>query len=289
MKSAHLKPLSIKTFEIQENQKFLDLLTVNQPKINKNSLKSAILHLSPYKTSGRNLCENAFNCSKLCLHFSGQKMYHNAKFKARMRKSNIYNNNPNMFMKLLLLNICHLYKSKDIKNIRLNGTSDCDFLSNKIIINSELSSFIFARYGIHFCNSTYENIFDLFLSNNIIDLNFYDYTKILSKEKIKQSKLFKYDLTFSFDGWNNNINLNLCNLALNNNIRVAACFKHVKKGESFQDNIRFLNHCLTIEDGDLHDERYRNSNYCIIGLRFKRPQAFKVSQEYINNFCIDTI
>ena len=136
MKTAHLKPQSIKTFEIENNQKFVDLLTVNQPKINKNSLKSAILHLSPYKTSGRNLCKNAFNCSKLCLHFSGQKMYHNAKFKARMRKSNIYNNNPNMFMKLLLLNICHLYKSKNIKNIRLNGTSDCDYLSNKIIIKS---------------------------------------------------------------------------------------------------------------------------------------------------------
>ena len=288
MKPSHKKPLSIKSFEDKWNQKGISLFTPSQPKIDKNEFPSAILHLSPHKTSGFDLCPMAGNCSKLCLHFSGAKFLHKTKFKARIRKSLMLNDDSKSFMHLVIFNICHLYKKKNIKNIRLNGTSDYDFLSEKISIDSALSSFIFQRYNIHLCVGNYENIFDLFLSNNI-DLNFYDYSKIISIEKIKKSKLFKYDLTFSFDGWNNSENLKGCNLALNNGVRVAACFKNVKKDQPFKKEIRFLNHFLPIEDGDIHDERWKNSNYCLVGLRYKRVQSHKVKEEYINNFCIDTI
>ena len=288
MKTAHKKPLSIKNFEDKWNQKAIALFTPSQPKIDKNEYPATILHLSPHKTSGFDLCPMAGNSSKLCLHFSGAKFLHKTKFKARIRKSLMLKDDSKSFMHLVIFNICHLYKKKNIKNIRLNGTSDYDFLREKISIDSALSSFIFQRYNIHLCVGKYENVFDLFLSNNI-DLNFYDYSKIISIEKIKKSKLFKYDLTFSFDGWNNSENLKGCNLALNNGVRVAACFKNVKKDQPFKKEIRFLNHFLPIEDGDIHDERWKNSNYCLVGLRYKRVQSHKVKEQFINDFCIDTI
>ena len=82
MKPSHKKPLSIKSFEDKWNQKGISLFTPSQPKIDKNEFPSAILHLSPHKTSGFDLCPMAGNCSKLCLHFSGAKFLHKTKFKA---------------------------------------------------------------------------------------------------------------------------------------------------------------------------------------------------------------
>ena len=289
MQSAHLKPLSIVKTEQQFSQPSLKLLTLTQPKIDKNPFPSAILHLSPHNISGRNLCIKAYNCKKLCLHFSGNKLYHDAKFKARQRKSYFFNNSDK-FIQCLLINAIHVYSKNDNQlALRLNGTSDIDWLSYKLEIDNALSQFLFHRYNVMFNAGIYSNIFEAFLDAGLKNMNCYDYTKVISKDRIARAKDVDLDLSFSFDGWNNSSNIQDADLSLNNGIRLAACFAHIKKNQPMPKEIRFLNHYLPVVDGDKDDLRYTNPNYCCVGLRFKRPQAFKVSQEYINNFCIDTI
>ena len=118
------------------------------------------------------------NCKKLCLFYSGNIMYHQTKFKARLRKSNMFNNDKFKFMHSILINICHLYAKNHYQpmNLRLNGTSDIQFLDIPIDINLSLSNWLYNRYNISINSGLYQSIYHLILDNNLedIDASLYD-------------------------------------------------------------------------------------------------------------------
>ena len=169
MKQSYLRLKTVKDFETLTNQKSIELLTTSQPKIDKNSLFTAVLHLSPSNLSGINFCPNSNNCRKLCLFYSGNKLYHDTKFRARLRKSNMFNADKFKFMHSILINICHLYRKNEYKlmNLRLNGTSDIQFLDIPIDINLSLSNWIYNRYNISINSGKYQSIYHLILDNQL--------------------------------------------------------------------------------------------------------------------------
>ena len=117
-------PKTIKEYQSTFNLDYNSLLSEN-PKTKKSSIKTFLLHLSPSNQSGIiNVCPNAINCAKLCLHHCGNTLYYSSKIKSRINKTYAYSESPNDFINLLILNIIrNLRKYKDIA-IRLNGTSD---------------------------------------------------------------------------------------------------------------------------------------------------------------------
>tara|TARA_B100000131_G_scaffold322393_1_gene376177 strand:+ start:1439 stop:2311 length:873 start_codon:yes stop_codon:yes gene_type:complete len=290
MKQSYLKLKSIKDFETLNNQKSINLLTTSQPKIDKNKLFTAVLHLSPSDISGVDFCPNSNNCRKLCLFYSGNKLYHQAKFKARLRKSNMFNSDKFKFMHSILINICHLYAKNQYKpmNLRLNATSDIQFLDIPISVNLSLSNWLYNRYNIPIKTNKYQSIYHLFVENNLL-IHAYDYTKILTPNKIYKSLDCKYHLTMSYDGKRQNeTNIKACKLAIKHEINIAACFQHVKKSECFKPIYNLYNQDFETIDGDLSDERYLDAKNKIVCLRYKRDQHHKnLSKKDINAFCYD--
>ena len=290
MKQSYLKLKTVKDFETIHNQNSINLLTTSQSKIDKNELYSAILHLSPSDLSGVDFCPNSNNCRKLCLFYSGNKMYHDTKFKARLRKSNMFNSDKFKFMHSILINICHLYAKNLYQpmNLRLNGTSDIQFLDIPININLTLSNWLYNRYNISINSGLYKSIYFLILDNKL-SIRSYDYTKILTPNKIYKSLDCNYHLTMSYDGKKqDDKNTKACKLAIQKNINIAACFQHVKKSELFKPSYNLYNQDFETIDGDLGDERWRDAKNKIVCLRYKRDQHHKnLSKKDIDNFCYD--
>ncbi len=288
MKQSYLKLKSIKDFETIHNQKSINLLTTSQPKIDKNSLFTAVLHLSPSNLSGVDFCVNSNNCRKLCLFYSGNKLYHQAKFKARLRKSNMFNADKFTFMQCLLINICHLYRKNEYKpiNLRLNATSDIQFLDIPIDVNLSLSNWLFNRYQIQITSGLYESIYHLFVENNLL-IHAYDYTKILTPNKIAKAAGLLH-LTMSYDGKRQNeVNKKACQLAIKHQINIAMAFQYVKKTECFKPTYSLYGQDIETIDGDLSDERWKDAKNKIVCLRYKRNQHQKMAKVDIDSFCYD--
>ena len=288
MKQSYLKLKSIKDFETLNNQNSIDLLTTSQPKIDKNNLFTAVLHLSPSNLSGVDFCPNSNNCKKLCLFYSGNKLYHQAKFKARLRKSKMFNSDKFTFMQCLLINLCHLYRKNEYKpmNLRLNGTSDIQFLDIPIDINLTLSNWLYNRYQIPINSGKYKSIYHLFVENNLL-IHSYDYTKILTPNKIAKAAGLLH-LTMSYDGKRQNeTNKKACKLAIQKNINIAMAFQHVKKSECFEPTYSLYGQEIETLDGDLGDQRWQDPKNKIVCLRYKRNQHQKMSKVDIDSFCYD--
>lgn len=109
----------------------MKLLTASNPKLMKGSefgYKSFGLHLSPYTLSGKNLCPNASKgCAAACLNSSGYGRYSKVQ-DARLRKTKLFNENRDEFMKALVQEINAKVKTSaktgDKLSFRLNLTSD---------------------------------------------------------------------------------------------------------------------------------------------------------------------
>jgi len=146
-------------------------------KTSKNDQDTYILYLAPYKqnSKGINICPKASKgCAAACLFSAGRGAFSNV-IKARQNKTEYYLNDKKAFINQLASELIKIDK-KASKNtnqtlIRLNGTSDLDFI------------FLLKKYAG----------FDISNYNN---LHFYDYTKILGKVK-KYSNDKNYTLTFS--------------------------------------------------------------------------------------------
>jgi hypothetical protein len=143
----------------------------------KNSLKSYILYLSPYtkNSKGINICPNASNgCILACLDTSGMGVFSNVQF-ARIQKTDFYIYERTAFINKLVNELMRLNKKAEKLGekfaIRLNGTSDLDFIA--IIKN---------RSGIDVLEC-------------MPNLVFYDYTKTLGK--VRKYAGTNYVLTFS--------------------------------------------------------------------------------------------
>ena len=169
----------------------------------KNSLETYILYLSPEKqnSKGVNLCPKASKgCAAACLYTAGRGKFTNVK-KSRINKSEYYISDKKTFIDQLsneLLKIAAKAIKQDKKiAIRLNGTSDQDFIS------------IIKKY----------NNLDLLNGDQFKNLVFYDYTAILGK--IKKYLNTSYSLTLSRKEDNENDILQALKLGGN----VAAVFR----------------------------------------------------------------
>ena len=143
----------------------------------KNEQDTYILYLAPYNQNSKkiNICPKASQgCAAACLFTAGRGAFSNV-IKARQNKTEYYLHNKKAFINQLASELIKIDKKASKNNnqtlIRLNGTSDLDFI------------FLLKKYA-NFDISNYNN------------LHFYDYTKILGKVKKYQDNK-NYTLTFS--------------------------------------------------------------------------------------------
>ena len=290
-------PQTLRDFSKQWQISHSNILSTN-PKTEKSDVQTYILHLAPAETSGFNVCPNAQNCKKICLHFAGNPVYMEAKQAARIRRTHAFYADQNSFMLTIVAAILHnINKQKDTEPvaIRLNGTSDICWENIEFSIDAEFSRLLNVKFGIQGNYIGDGNIFSLFqtMQQNIGRrlVWFYDYTK-LSRNWQKCASL-DYHLTFSFDGWDNLTNLKIAKRALENGINVAAAFM-VKKGSplpSLAETTKILGgdslSFLPVHDGDLSDFRPADpSSGHIIGLRFKLPHGIKYTAAEKQAFCM---
>ena len=148
---------------------------------------TGIQYLSPYNTSGVNLCPMAekAGCIKSCLYYSGRGKFKNVQ-QARLNRTKLYLTNQPEYFNQLITEIQALIKKAAKKElrplIRLNGTSDIRW----------------ENIGFTFEDTYYRNIFEFFP-----DIQFMDYTKIPNRVDSKNGLdnfPSNYDLTFSYSG-----------------------------------------------------------------------------------------
>ena len=204
----------------------------------KNSLETYILYLAPERqnSKGVNLCPKASKgCAAACLYTAGRGKFTNVK-KSRINKSEYYINDKITFINQLSKEIVKI-AAKAIKQnkkiaIRLNGTSDQDFIS------------IIKRY----------NNLDLLNDKQFKNLVFYDYTAILGK--IKKYINTNYSLTLSRKEDNEKEILEALKLGGN----VAAVFR---------DDLPTKYKGYNVVNGDTSDLEMVYNNNVILGLKAK--------------------
>ena len=154
--------------------------------------KTAILHLAPYKLSGKNVCPKASKeCIAFCLNTSGRGQMNSVQ-QARINKTNLFWKDRKKFLVKLSQEIGQLKKRARSQGykfaVRLNGTSDLAW---------------------HRFSS---------LMQDHEDVVFYDYTKVYNH---LNHNLKNYRITFSASGTNNTE----CMAALAAGHNVAYVFK----------------------------------------------------------------
>lgn len=221
-------------------------------KTKKNKLKTFILYLAPHKqnSKGKNICPFASKgCAAACLFTAGRGKFSNVQ-NARINKTEYFLADKKGFLKQLFSEIYKEYK-KALKNdyklaIRLNGTSDIDFL--------------------HLLKNAYG--FEPSLANG--RLLFYDYTKDFKRAlKYKDDKFYSLTFSRSEDNWEK------CKEALNNGVNVSAVFG----GELPRYYKGF-----EVVDGDASDDLMIQHNGVILGLRAKGDAKKDYSGFVINNY-----
>lgn len=280
-------PNELKTFQEQFHLNYRDLLSVN-PKTKKSKVETRILHLLPSNLSGQDVCPNAGNCKRICLHFAGNPGYQRNKSSARMKRTLAYNADRQGFMICLLIAICNEFTkgNREQMAIRLNGTSDIQWEMIQFNVSPEIANYIDQRFGLKVVTGNV-NIFAALVQYVMGDnLKFYDYTKVPRDWSV--AKMWKYYLTFSFDGWGNRANIENCKQALANGINVAGAF-NLKRGDRLPERIIAtpLGGDLKVYDGDLSDYRIGDpQGGYLIGLRFKRPTGVQFTEQDKMQFCV---
>lgn len=202
-------------------------------KTNKNQkiVESYILHLSPYKlnTYGKNVCGHASaGCAAACLNTAGRGVFSNVQ-NARIRKTDWFFSDMNGFLKQLLNELVTVNsKDKDVA-IRLNGTSDLDFIE---LLRMKL---------------------DIYVLEALNNIKFYDYTK-----NIKRALKYlgsDYNLTFSRSEDNDED----CIKYLSAGGNVAIVF----------DELPTHWNGFKVIDGDENDLRYMDERGVVVGLKAK--------------------
>ena len=210
------------------------------------------IYLAPANMAGRtakggriNICPKSQHCRAFCLNESGHNKRDTLAYgiknspinKSRIKKTRLFYNNRDLFMRLVIHEIRKWAKKAQDKNmgfsVRLNGTSD-------------LSPILFKD------PETGKNLLELFPN-----IQFYDYTKVYSRIKLMQ-QYSNYDLTFSYDGYN----WNECEKFLNAGGKVAVVF--------FDEKMPVSYHGFPITDGNEYDMRYLDPAKHIIGLHYHK-------------------
>ena len=229
--------MNVKTQNYKEVKNLLSKGITNS-KTAKNNLETYILYLAPHKQNSKkiNLCPKASKgCAVACLYSAGRGRFSNVK-NSRINKAEYYISDKIKFINQLsneLIKIAKRSLKQDKKiAIRLNGTSDLDFIG------------LIKKY----------NNLDLLNDKQFKNLVFYDYTAILGK--IKKYINTNYKLTLSRKEDNESEILQALKLGGN----VAAVFRDdlPKKYKGYK-----------VVNGDTSDlEMIYNTNV-ILGLRAK--------------------
>lgn len=207
-------------------------------KTKKNKLKTFILYLAPYNQNSKriNICPHASKgCVVSCLFSAGRGKFSNV-VKSRINKTEYFLKDKTNFLHQLHKEIIQEYYKAKKRNykiaIRLNGTSDLDFLH-------------LLRVNLGFCSESY--------ADNLV---FYDYTKDIKRAmKYKDFLEYNYKLTFS----RSEANSLSCDIAIKNKINVAVVFE--KLPYNFND--------VPVINGDTSDDLMLNYSGIILGLKAK--------------------
>ena len=198
----------------------------------KNELLTYIMYLAPFDTSGTNVCAKAsLGCRISCLFTAGMGAFSNV-IQARLNKTLFYINDRTNFCKQLYTELADISSKGKPTAIRLNGTSDLDFVS---ILKNRINADILALPNLHY----------------------YDYTKIIGKA-IKYKDRPNYTITFS----RSENNESDCLKALSMGINVAAVFDHRTPFPA-----TYLGY--PVIDGDSADDLMLKHKGVILGLKAK--------------------
>ena len=220
------------------------------------------LYLAPWTLASGdgfniNVCPAGEHCSPYCLNASG----HNRSDimargiegsrinQARIKKTRLFYKDRNLFMDILLYEIIHTMNYAEKRNmefsIRLNCTSDISPLA------------------FHYSDSM-ECILDMFP-----DVDIYDYTKVPNRIELTK-KYPKYNLTFSFDGFN----LDTCINMLRSGINIAVVFE--------SDVMPVAWHGYPCIDMTKTDLRYKDPQGGFVGyLEYHRTATDYVNGKYV--------
>ncbi len=189
------------------------------------------MHLRPVNTK---ICpyQDIAKCKSACLNTAGLGGVYPSIQKARQRKTDLFLNDRDEFMKQLVHDIHKFIRACDRKEklpaIRLNGTSDIQW--EKIDIDGQ-------------------NIFEMFPN-----VQFYDYTKIPTR---KVDKIPNYHLTWSYSEANE---------------KYAKVFDQVPNNKAVVFRTKDLPSMfrgLEVIDGDTHDMRFLDKPNSVVGLKAK--------------------
>ena len=245
----------------------MNLLSTGNPKTLKGmqqGYNTYIMHLAPSTLSGHNTCPKATaGCIAACLNTAGRGgMFKKGEFtnniqKARIRKTQLFYNNREEFMSLLVKDILLAIKQSKrlglIPVIRLNGTSDISW----------------EKYPVKMGNVIYSNIFQAFGY-----IQFYDYTKVLGR---KVNNISNYHLTFSAaDGNDSDVYE-----AIKQGYNIAVVF-NLKKTLPMPEYHKFNNQVRPVFNGDESDLRFLDPDNHIVGL-YAKGKAKKDTSGFVKN------
>ena len=212
---------------------------------------TGIQYLSPYNTSGVNLCPMAekAGCIKSCLYYSGRGKFKNVQ-QARLNRTKLYLTNQPEYFNQLITEIQALIKKAAKRElsplIRLNGTSDIRW----------------ENIGFTFEDTYYRNIFEFFPN-----VQFMDYTKIPNRVDSKNGLNnwpSNYDLTFSYSGAPEFQKYN--QRAIDKGVRIAVVFDKV-------ETIPLQFHGRKVLGGDDNDLTFTKPKGSILALYAKGAKA----------------
>lgn len=236
----------------------------------KNEILTYILYLAPHKQNSKkiNLCPKASKgCAAACLFSAGRGKFSNV-INARVNKTEYFLDDKRGFITQLAREL-HKINDKALKGrynvaIRLNGTSDLDFI------------YLLKKYSG----------FDVLQDDNFSNLIFYDYTAILGK--VKKYLNTSYHLTFSRKEDNENETLEALKIGANVSAVFSGDLPTSYKG-------------FAVVDGDKSDIVMIDETNVILGLKAKgdakndksgfviHPEAVKnckwCNKQTENSFC----
>lgn len=251
---------------------------------------TGILYLQPASLSGKNLCPGSSpGCRVACLNLSGRSVAFPTIHKGRARKTELFLNQPQVFLNNLILDTIKLIKESKGKrfngksfrpNVRLNGTSDIDFSrlrmnrdvlfypSGRVVGENLFQGLPKSTQKILKSSLKGKNLFEIFP-----DVQWMDYTKIPGR--IIKNPYKNYHLTFSLSEKNEEVARLISNAGHN----IAVVF-NVDKNNPLPDTLWGREVIV----GDAHDLRFLDKKGTIVGLRAKhRAKVDKTGFTKTNN------
>jgi len=214
------------------------------------------IYFAPAKCSGYEVCPGRSpECTAACLNMSGHNrmdIHRNMINDARAKKTRLFFEHRDFTVRWIIDEIdAAMAKARKLGyafSVRLNNTSDI----------SPEDFYIYNELGFK------RNLLQIFP-----DVQFYDYTKRIERIELV-SKYPNYDLTFSFNGHNEDI----CKSAIKHNVRVAVVFNGALP-DSFMD--------YPVIDADLYDMRYKDPKNVICGLHYKKTRTKLTTNKFVIN------